>query len=124
MFMKEQEIVSSYRQAKSKKHQITILAEINDCERSDIIELLQLNGECCQKSNGYKQLRWTPEECQQLEKLFDEHMTTREIAILYGYKASVMASTVTHLRAQGKLQRRSDIRRGPRPKDLEQIRLV
>lgn len=111
MFMSEYEIISSYRQARCKSQQITILAEINLCERSDIIELLQRNGEYCQ-SGGVTQ-RWTEAECKRLEQMLDRHMTTREIAAVYGFKPNVMSSTVTYLRAQGRLQRRAEVRRGP-----------
>lgn len=111
MFMSEHEIISSYRQAKSKSQQITILAEINLCERSDIIELLTLNGEYRKVDIGGQ--RWNEEECKRLEQMFDRHMTTREIAAVYGFKPNVMASTVTYLRAQGKLQRRNNIKPGP-----------
>lgn len=111
MFMSEYEIISSYRQARCKSQQITILSEINLCERSDIIELLQRNGEYCQ-SSGVSQ-RWTEAECKRLEQMFDRHMTTREIAAIYGFKPNVMSSTVTYLRAQGKLQRRTGSRRSP-----------
>ena len=111
MVMSEFEIITSYRQAKSKAQQITILSEINLCERSDIIELLRLNGEQVSSKHGVSQ-RWTEAECERLEQMFDRHMTTREIAAVYGFKPNVMSSTVTYLRAQGKLQRRPEMHRG------------
>ncbi len=61
--------------------------------------------------------RWTEEECQRLEEMFDKRMTTKEIAAVYGFKPAVMSSTVTYLRSQGRLQRRSSIKRGPQPKN-------
>ncbi len=110
MFMSESEIVSRYRQAKSKTQQITILAQINMCDRSDIIELLALNGEYYRIDRCSQ--RWNAEECDRLEQMFDRNMTIREIAAIYGCKPSVMASTVTYLRSQGKLQRRISTHRG------------
>jgi predicted Rossmann fold nucleotide-binding protein DprA/Smf involved in DNA uptake len=112
MFMSEQEIVTRYRQAKSKSQQITILSQINQCDRGDIIELLRLNGEYYKKTSMSQ--RWTEAECMRLEKMLDSDMTTREIAAVYGFKPAVMSSTVTYLRAQGRLQRREDARRRPR----------
>ena len=119
MFMSEFEIISSYRQAKCKTQQINILAEMNLCERSDIIELLQLNGEMPQKNIGGVGQRWTEAECSRIERMFDANMTTKEIAAVYGFKPSVMSSTVTYLRAQGRLQRRSSVHRGRRPAALQ-----
>lgn len=119
MFMSEFEIISSYRQARCKTQQITILAEMNLCERSDIIELLQLNGEMPQKCMGKVGQRWTEAECRRIERMFDAHMTTREIAAIYGCKPAVMSSTVTYLRAQGRLQRRPELHRGRRSAALQ-----
>ncbi len=118
MFMSESEIVSRYRQAKSKNQQITILAEINLCDRKDIIELLTLNGAYQNKPSSRK-TRWNDEECQKLERLLERSMTTREIAAIYGYKPNVMASTVAYLRSRGKLQRRLEGRSGRRPQELQ-----
>ncbi len=117
MFMSETEIITRYRQAKSKNQQITILAQINGCDRADIIELLALNGEYYKFDT--KCQRWNEEECKRLEQLLDRNMTTKEIAALYGCKPSVMASTVTYLRSQGKLQRRMDVHRGRRAAQLQ-----
>ncbi len=105
MFMSEYEIVTSYRQAKSKSQQITILAQMNLCERSDIIELLRLNGESYQSTGSCQ--RWTETECLRLEQMIEKNMSIREIARVYGFKPVVMSSTVTYLRAQGKLRRRA-----------------
>ncbi len=115
MFMSEFEIIASYRQAKCKSQQISILAEMNLCERSDIIELLQLNGEMPQKTINSVSQRWTEAECRNIERMLDANMTTREIAAIYGFKPSVMSSTVTYLRAQGRLQRRPGVQRGRKP---------
>lgn len=108
MFMSEYEIVTSYRQAKSKSQQITILAQMNLCERSDIIELLRLNGEHYTHTGSCQ--RWTEAECLRLEQMIESNMSIREIASVYGFKPAVMSSTVTYLRAQGKLRRRTQPR--------------
>lgn len=42
--MTDLEIVSSYRQAKKKKEQITILSQLNACSKEKIIEILKNNG--------------------------------------------------------------------------------
>lgn len=44
MEMTDLEIVSSYRQAKKKKEQITILSQLNACSKEKIIEILKNNG--------------------------------------------------------------------------------
>lgn len=114
--MSEFEIITSYRQAKTKSQQITILAEINLCERSDIIELLRLNGVYSSPSSVGR--RWTEAECRRLDQLLDRNVSTRELAALYGFKPNVMASTIAYLRSQGKLQQRINLRRG-RQKNMQ-----
>ena len=42
--MTPSEIVLSYRQAKDKRKQITILSELNACSKGSIIEILKANG--------------------------------------------------------------------------------
>lgn len=44
MEMTDLEILRSYRQAKKKKEQITILSELNCCSKEKIIEILKNNG--------------------------------------------------------------------------------
>lgn len=44
MEMTDLEILSSYRQAKKKKEQITILSQLNACSKEKIIEILKNNG--------------------------------------------------------------------------------
>lgn len=45
MQMTESEIVRNYREAKNKREQITILADLNRCEKEEIVEILLKNGE-------------------------------------------------------------------------------
>lgn len=45
LYMTEEAIVADYRQAKQKNKQIGILADLNQCKRSDIVEILQWYGE-------------------------------------------------------------------------------
>ncbi len=42
--MSYEDIVKEYREAKDKKAQVRILAELNDCEESVIIDILKLSG--------------------------------------------------------------------------------
>lgn len=42
--MTESEIVRNYREAKNKREQVTILADLNGCEKEEIIEILLRNG--------------------------------------------------------------------------------
>lgn len=44
MQMNNAEIVKMYREAKDKKAQITILAELNVCDKEDIIKILKAGG--------------------------------------------------------------------------------
>lgn len=44
MQMTNEEIVRSYKEAKHKKEQVGILAELNACTRSQIIEILRAGG--------------------------------------------------------------------------------
>lgn len=40
MQMTESEIVRNYREAKNKREQITILADLNRCEKEDIVSYI------------------------------------------------------------------------------------
>lgn len=44
MQMSEEEIVIDYKQAKNKKAQVEILADLNACSKEQIIEILKRNG--------------------------------------------------------------------------------
>lgn len=44
MTMTEQEIVKDYREAKDKKTQIGILADLNTCSKQQIVEILKVGG--------------------------------------------------------------------------------
>ena len=44
MYMKDIEIVGSFKRADNQKEQVAILAELNVCEKQEIIEVLKKNG--------------------------------------------------------------------------------
>lgn len=44
MQMTDSEIVRDYREAKNKREQVTILADLNRCEKEEIIDILLKNG--------------------------------------------------------------------------------
>jgi len=51
--MTKEEIIRDYMAAKTPSKQITILAELNDCKRADIIEILREAGCKLPKSTGH-----------------------------------------------------------------------
>ncbi len=44
MWMNEEDIVRMYKESKHKKHQVDILAELNQCDRGQIMKVLIANG--------------------------------------------------------------------------------
>ena len=58
MQMTEAEIVKSYQRAEKKREQIKILAELNDCPKQDIRDILEKNGEEVPKTgNRYTKIK-------------------------------------------------------------------
>lgn len=75
MVMTNEEILTMYRQAKSKKEQIGILADLNVCKSEDIINILVEGGEdkrvlamlMAQKKRGPRAKKLKPEETKAAE---------------------------------------------------------
>lgn len=61
MYMSNAEIVSDYRQAKAPMKQIAILADMNQCDRKEIIEILREAG-CDLPKQYQKKPKETPKE--------------------------------------------------------------
>lgn len=62
MHMTESEIVRNYREAKNKREQVTILSDLNSCEKEEIIEILLRNGVDQKELPRKRKPRKKPEE--------------------------------------------------------------
>lgn len=62
MQMTENEIVRNYREAKNKREQVTILADLNRCEKEEIVEILLKNGVDQRELPRKRKPRKKPEE--------------------------------------------------------------
>lgn len=62
MHMTENEIVREYRGAKNKREQVTILSDLNSCEKEEIIEILLRNGVDQKELPRKRKPRKKPEE--------------------------------------------------------------
>ena len=62
MQMTESGIVRNYREAKNKREQITILADLNRCEKEEIVEILLKNGVDQKELPRKRKPRKKPEE--------------------------------------------------------------
>lgn len=79
--MSVEEIVDSYKSAKYKSRQIGVLAELNECSRAEMEELLELNGEDPKKfkSSKRKQIDY-----RKVRELYDAGETDVGIAYRMG----------------------------------------
>ncbi len=105
MEMTPWEICREYRQAQYKDEQITILAHLNVCSKSDIIKILAENGiehKAGKKRRGAKpnsavkairgiprpkrgpRYKWSEEEINKMLKLHEQGKKTAEIAAILG----------------------------------------
>ena len=84
------EVIASFRQAKNKKEQVGILADLQCCSRNDILDLLYSYGEDismikrCVRPGGGKPRRWSDEDIERLKLLSSEGISCEEIAIELG----------------------------------------
>lgn len=62
MNMTENEIVRNYREAKNKREQVTILADLNRCEKEEIVDILLKNGVDQKELPRKRKPRKKPEE--------------------------------------------------------------
>lgn len=62
MQMTDNEIVRNYREAKNKREQVTILADLNRCEKEHIIDILLKNGVDQRELPRKRKPRKNPEE--------------------------------------------------------------
>lgn len=104
MHMSEFEICRDYESAKDKNEQIKILADMNVCEPSEIIDVLVKNGkisgikkertEAKKKKSIKGSPRFSPEEWAQIKKLHDEGVPAKEIAEKLGYDSQAVSNKI------------------------------
>jgi lambda repressor-like predicted transcriptional regulator len=99
MTLSEFEIVRAYREAQNKKTQISILAQMCDCTKQDIVELLELNGVTvtrkAPKAKGRYRTSYSWErEVDNLKRLRLKGYSIRECAILYGVSQDTLKKAI------------------------------
>lgn len=82
--MSDTEIVRIYKQAKDKNKQIEILADLNLCEKDDILELLTKNNAITGLKKSKKKrkapIKWTQETIDELCRLHEDGLSLKQIA--------------------------------------------
>lgn len=95
------EIVTSYKQAADPKHQITVLSQLNACNRRDIEDLLreagiQLSG--VQLDEPRPMPRWTRHEEILLRQMAGAGYSAEDIGMKLGRTAKAVRSKASHMR--------------------------
>lgn len=85
MYMSEQEIIRNYKESKNKRMQVEILSGLNNCEKSEIKEILIRNKVLLptpERKKGNK-VEWD-KEISTIKKMREEGKRLKEIAKVYG----------------------------------------
>lgn len=85
MYMSEQEIIRNYKESKNKRMQVEILSGLNNCEKSEIKEILIRNKVLFptpERKKGNK-VEWD-KEISTIKKMREEGKRLKEIAKVYG----------------------------------------
>ena len=85
MTMSEFEILRDYRQAKDKKEQVKILADMNMCTQKEMKAYLEQHG-----VNAKARNTWTDETVRKFQKLFHEGLSDNELADAMSLKVSTI----------------------------------
>ena len=104
MWMTEEQIQASYRDARFKKDQIEILAQLNDCCTEQICDII---GVSYKKTKGRirtgRKSQWTPEKESTLKAMFENGASDDEISAAIG----IVVSSVVKKRTELDLRRRN-----------------
>ena len=76
--MSEWEICRDFEQAKDRREQIKILADMNSCRRSEIVKVLERNGFKCKAAKETRGRKPAPTKKTQLKKRRERHQWSDE----------------------------------------------
>lgn len=103
MWMSEDQIKSSYKQAKDQKKQRIILAQLN-CVPVIVVD--KIIGITDRNVDIRENSRWTKEEKEMLCGLYAENNTYEDISLILGRSLSAIKNKINYLRKKGELMAR------------------
>ena len=104
MWMTEEQIKLSYKQAKDPKRQRSILAQLNSVPVIIIDKIIGLTDRDIKLHN--KNNRWTKEEKEMLCGLYAEKNTYEDISLILGRDILSIKNKIYYLRKKGELMAR------------------
>lgn len=108
MIMPDDEIITSYRQAKYQQDQIKILADLNQCGTQDIINILSSRGIDAGQFNKRKYTRISPEAIKAVKALYEQGKIAEDISEATGESKATVNYLMHRFRCGIEYKRRKD----------------